>query len=114
MTRFHIHGPDGARRQGHQEWAFDVVVAGTACMPLDLASEAARVDTRFIWVGSQGLAGLVDRTDDAVDKIVAALVGGEKATWIRDVEKAASGSEVALAVKRNNVGLMRTSGGGRS
>ena len=86
---------------------FDVVVAGTACMPLDLASEAARVDTRFIWVGPQGIAGLADRTDDPVDKIVAGLVGNEKAAWIRDVEKAAEVAvKVALAVKRNSIGLL--------
>jgi len=46
---------------------FDVVVAGHACMAADLASEAARVDTRS-YGSVAGVAGLVDKTDYSVDK----------------------------------------------
>jgi acetyl-CoA decarbonylase/synthase complex subunit alpha len=103
----HILAPMVRAGKAIRNGVFDVLVAGIACMPLDLASEAARVDSRFIWVGSQGVAGLVDKTDDSVDKIVAGLVGGEKAAWIRDVEKAAEVAvKVAQAVKRNQVGLL--------
>lgn len=74
---------------------FDVVVASNACVPLDLLSEAERVDSKFIWVSQQGIDNLADRTDEPVDKIVAALLSGEKAAWIRDIEKA---GEVAVKV----------------
>src|SRR5512136_95459 len=105
--KIHIMAPMVRAGKAIRNGVFDVVVAGTACMPLDLASESARVDTRFIWVGSPGVAGLVDKTDQPVDKIVAALLGGEKAAWIRDVEKAAEVAvKVAQAVKRNHVGLL--------
>ncbi len=74
---------------------FDVVVAANGCIPLDLLSEAARVKSKFIWVGAQGVGDLVDKTDEPLDKIVSALVDGEEAVWIRDVEKA---GQVAVKV----------------
>jgi len=81
---------------------FDVVVAGNGCIPLDLLSEAERVQSKFIWVGSQGIGNLRDATDDDSDKIVAALLGGEKGVRIRDVEKAGVVAvEVAQKVKRS-------------
>lgn len=82
---------------------FDVVVASEGCIPLDLASETARVGSRFMWVGSHGIGSLIDRTDEPVDDIVSALVDGERAVWVRDVEKA---GEVAVKVaqKLNRTG----------
>ncbi len=74
---------------------FDVVVASAACMPLDMLSEAERVESKFIWVSPQGVGNLADRTDEPADSIVDALLGGEKAAWIRDPEKA---GEVAVRV----------------
>lgn len=74
---------------------FDVVVAGTGCMPLDLLSESERVDSKFIWVSAQGIGDLTDSTDVETDRIVDALLKGDKAVWIRDPEKA---SEVAVKV----------------
>jgi len=74
---------------------FDVVVASNGCIPLDLFSEAERMESKFIWVSPQGTNKLPDRTDDPVDKIVDALLSGEKGAWIRDVEKA---GEVAVKV----------------
>lgn len=80
---------------------FDVVVASAACIPLDLLSEAERVDSKFIWVSQQGIDNLADRTDEPVDKIVAALLSGEKAAWIRDPEKAGEAAvKVAQKAKR--------------
>lgn len=73
----------------------DVLVASRSCMHLDLAGEAKRVDTRFIWTGRNGLAGLRDRSDDPVDDIVKELVAGGDGVAIRDVEKA---GEVAVKV----------------
>lgn len=74
---------------------FDVVVVSPGCLPLDLLSEAARVESKAIWVGHNGVDNLTDSTDEPVDEIVNALVSGEKAVWIRDVEKA---GEVAVKV----------------
>lgn len=74
---------------------FDVVVASNSCIPLDLLSEAKRVESKFVWVSSQGMNDLVDNTDEPVDAIVDNLLGGAKTAWIRDVEKA---SEVAVKV----------------
>jgi len=74
---------------------FDVVVASPGCIPLDVLSEAARVDSKAIWVGHYAPGEMADSTDDPVDKIVEALVSGQKAVWIRDVEKA---GEVAVKV----------------
>jgi acetyl-CoA decarbonylase/synthase complex subunit alpha len=74
---------------------FDVLVVSPGCIPLDLMAEAARVGTKAIWVGSNGVDGLADSTDVSVDKIVSALLGDAKAVWIRDVEKA---GEVAVKV----------------
>lgn len=74
---------------------FDVIVASNSCVPLNLLPEAERVDSKFIWVGPQGIGSLVDSTDEPADKIAAALIGGKKAAWIRDVEKA---GEVAVNV----------------
>ena len=80
---------------------FDVLVVSPGCIPLDLLSEAARVDTKAIWVGHNGTDNLADSTDEPVDKIVDALVGGDKAVWIRDVEKAGEVAvKVAQKVKR--------------
>ncbi|MCX5999662.1 MAG: hypothetical protein NTU41_08770 [Chloroflexi bacterium] len=76
---------------------FDVVVAGNACIPLDLLSEAERVGSKFIWTSPQGIGHLADSTDVPVEKIVESLVNGAKAAWIRDAEKAA---KVAVAVAR--------------
>ncbi len=105
--KVHIMAPMVRAGKAIRNGVFDVVVAGTACLPLDLASEAARVDTRFIWAAPQGVAGVVDRTDEPVDRIVARLLGNEKAAWIRDVEKAAEVAvKVAQGVKRNNTGLL--------
>jgi acetyl-CoA decarbonylase/synthase complex subunit alpha len=81
---------------------FDVVVISPGCLPLDLLSEAARVDSKAIWVGHYATDDLADSTDDPVDKIVNALVSGQKAVWIRDVEKAGEVAlKVAQGVKRN-------------
>ena len=74
---------------------FDVVVATNGCIPLDLLSEAERVGSKFVWVSQRGVNNLADSTDEPVGKIVDALVNGEKAVWIRDVEKA---GEVAVKV----------------
>jgi len=80
---------------------FDVVVASTGCMPVDLLSEAERVQTKFIWVSQQPIGNQADRTDEPVDKIADALVNGEKAAWVRDVEKAGEVAvKVAQRVKR--------------
>ncbi len=81
---------------------FDVVVITPGCIPLDLLSEAARVASKAIWVGHHAVGGLADSTDEPVDKIVSALVSGEKAVWIRDVEKAGEVAvKVAQKVKRS-------------
>ncbi len=80
---------------------FDVLVVSPGCTPLDLLSEAARVGTKVIWVGANGVDGLADSTDVATDKIVSALLGGAKAAWIRDVEKAGEAAvKVAQGLKR--------------
>ena len=73
----------------------DVIVAGTACTPLDILGDAQRVETRVIWTGREQSLGLVDRVDAPVDDIVKDLVAGAPAAWIRDPEKAA---EVAVKV----------------
>ncbi len=97
----HIIAPMVRAGKAIRNGVFDVVVASASCMPLDLASEAARVDSKFIWVGSNGVSGVADSTDVAVDKIVGDLVGGGKAAWIRDAEKAAEVAvKVAQTVKR--------------
>lgn len=80
---------------------FDVIVASDGCIPLDLASEAARVGSRFIWVGSHGVGNLTDVTDQPVDRIVSGLVNGQKAVWLRDVEKA--GEVAAKAVRKVDI-----------
>jgi CO dehydrogenase/acetyl-CoA synthase complex epsilon subunit len=81
---------------------FDVVVISPGCVPLDLLSEAERVDSKAIWVGHNGANGLADMTDEPVDKIVNALVSGAKAVWIRDPEKAGEVAvKVAPQVKRD-------------
>jgi len=81
---------------------FDVVVVSPGCVPLDLLAEAAGVETKAIWVGHNGVDNLTDSTDEPVDKIVDALVSGEKAVWIRDVEKAGEVAvKVAQKVKRS-------------
>ncbi|MDM7999161.1 MAG: hypothetical protein QUS33_03940 [Dehalococcoidia bacterium] len=74
---------------------FDVLVVSPGCIPLDLLSEAARVGTKVIWVGSNGVDDLPDSTDTPVEKIVSSLLGRAKAAWVRDVEKA---GEVAVRV----------------
>jgi acetyl-CoA decarbonylase/synthase complex subunit alpha len=81
---------------------FDVVVISPGCVPLDLLSEAARVESKAIWVGHHAVGGLKDSTDEPVEKIVSALVSGEKAVWVRDVEKAGEVAvKVAQKVKRS-------------
>ncbi|MFC1999410.1 hypothetical protein ACFLXE_01445 [Chloroflexota bacterium] len=81
---------------------FDVVVASPGCLPLDLLSEARRVQSKVIWVGHNGIDNLTDSTDEAVDKIVGTLVNGAEAVWIRDVEKAGRVAiDAAQKVKRN-------------
>jgi len=81
---------------------FDVVVVSPGCIPLDLLSEAKLVESKVIWVGHNGVDNLVDSTDEPVDKIVDALVGGGEAVWIRDVEKAGDVSvKVVQRVKRS-------------
>ncbi len=77
---------------------FDVLVVSPGCVPLDLMSEAARVGTKAIWVGSNGIDGLTDSTDVPADKIVSSLLGDTKAVWVRDVEKA---GEVAVKVAQS-------------
>ena len=80
---------------------FDVLVVSAGCIPLDLMSEAARVGTKAIWVGSHGVDGLADSTDVATEKIVKSLLGDAIAVWVRDVEKAAEVAvKVAQALKR--------------
>ena len=80
---------------------FDVVVISPGCLPLDLVSEAARVESKAIWVGHHAVHDLTDSTDEPVDKIVNALAAGEKAAWIRDVEKAGEVAvKLAQKVKR--------------
>ncbi|MFQ5925212.1 MAG: hypothetical protein ACE5IE_04380, partial [Dehalococcoidia bacterium] len=71
----------------------DVIVASTACINLDILSEAKRVESRVIWVGREQGLGLLDRTDDPADQIASDLIGGAAGAWIRDQEKAA---EVAV------------------
>ena len=73
----------------------DVIVAGSACINLDILGEAKRVESRVIWTGREGSMGLPDRTVDPVEEIVKDLVGGAEGAWIRDPEKAA---EVAVRV----------------
>jgi acetyl-CoA decarbonylase/synthase complex subunit alpha len=80
---------------------FDVLVVTPGCIPLDLLSEAARVGTKAIWVGSNGVDDLADSTDIPADKIAKALLGDAKAVWVRDVEKAGEVAvKVAQALKR--------------
>ncbi len=80
---------------------FDVLVVSPGCTPLDLMSEAARVGTKAIWVGANGVDGLADSTDVPTDKIVKSLLGDAKAVWVRDVEKAGEVAvKVAQALKR--------------
>jgi len=74
---------------------FDVVVAANSCIPLDLLSEAERVESKLLWVGHQSVNNMVDSTDEPADKIVDALASGAKGAWIRDAEKA---GEVAVKV----------------
>ena len=81
---------------------FDVVVVSPGCIPLDLLSQAERVDSKVIWVGHNGISNLADSTDEPLDKIVEALLHGEKAVWIRDVEKAGEVAvKLAQKVKRS-------------
>ncbi len=87
-----------AIRQG----IFDVVVASTGCIPLDILSEAERVDTRFIWTGPNGIDGVPDMTDMTVGELVQLFEKGDKAAWIRDVEKA--GEVAARVVRKVNRG----------
>ncbi len=92
VARFHarccIVAPMVKAGKAIRNGLFDIIVASEGCLPLDLASEAARVGSRFIWVGSQGAAGLPDVTDRPADDIMAELLGSQRAVWIRDVEKA--------------------------
>jgi acetyl-CoA decarbonylase/synthase complex subunit alpha len=92
VARFHagcrIVAPMVKAGKAIRNGVFDVILASDGCVPLDLASEAARVGSRLIWVGSQGVAGLPDVTDRPADAIVDGLVNGGRAVWIRDVEKA--------------------------
>jgi len=86
---------------------FDVVVASTACIPLDLLYEAEKVDARFIWAGPYGVDGVTDMTDMPADRIVDLLEGKEKAAWIRDAEKAGEvAARVAQKVKRTGTYVM--------
>ena len=79
----------------------DVVVAGTACIPLDILGDAQRVQTKVIWTGRDQSLGLMDRIDDPIEDIVKDLVAGAPAAWIRDPEKAAKVAvEVVQQVKR--------------
>lgn len=83
---------------------FDVVVASTGCVPLDLLSEATRVDSRFVWVGPHGIDDVPDMTDVPTDSIVQLFEGGQKAAWIRDVEKAGEvAARVAQKVNRSEI-----------
>ncbi|MCX5999523.1 MAG: hypothetical protein NTU41_08035, partial [Chloroflexi bacterium] len=58
-----------------------------------LTAEAERAGSKALWVAPHGVDNLPDSTDEPVGKIVDALLGGTKAVWIRDIEKAA---EVAV------------------
>jgi len=91
--RCRIIGPMVKAGKAIRNGIFDVVVVSPGCLPMDLLSEARRVDTRVVWVGHNGTDSLPDSTDEPADEVVEALVGGVQAVWIRDIEKAA---EVAL------------------
>lgn len=81
---------------------FDVVVVSPGCIPLSLISEAARVGTRVIWVGQNGVDDVPDSTDEPADKLIDSLVNGVNVVWVRSVDKA---GEIAFGaaqrVKRN-------------
>jgi len=75
----------------------DVVVASNGCVPVDVLGEARRVESKVIWTSAQGIAGLKDRTEDSVDRIVKDLIDGAEGAWIRDAEKA---GEIAVRVAK--------------
>jgi acetyl-CoA decarbonylase/synthase complex subunit alpha len=73
----------------------DLIVASTGCIPLDILGLAKKVESKVIWVSSQGIGGLEDRTDDPIDEIVNDLVGETDVVWCRDVDKV---GEIAVRV----------------
>ncbi len=97
IARFHdqcrVLGPAVRATKAIRNGVFNVVVLSPGCTPQDLLGEVERAGSKAIWVGSNGIGNLRDRTDETVDSIVAALAAGEKAVWVRDVEKA---GEVAV------------------
>jgi anaerobic carbon-monoxide dehydrogenase, CODH/ACS complex subunit alpha len=94
-SRVRVIAPMAKAEKAIRNGVFDVVLATTGCMALDLIGEVKRVDAKLVWVSSQSLGDLEDRTAQPVDEIVDALIGGESAVWLRDVSKA---GEVAVKI----------------
>jgi len=77
---------------------FDVLVVSAGCIPLAILPEAARVGTKVIWVGHNGIDNVPDSTDEPVDKLIDSLAGETNVIWVRSGEKA--GQVAVGAVQR--------------
>lgn len=99
IARFHnkvyVAGTMYRAKKVLRQGLIDVLVAGECCVPFDFTGEVRKTGTKLIWTGVACLPGTVDWTGEAAESIAAALLGGEDAVSVRDVEKAV---QVALLV----------------